>query len=159
MIYNVVLVFVLQQTDLLIHTHTHIFFLNILFHYSLSCVHMTVAQACLTLWDPTDYSPPGSFVHGIIQARMVEGLPFPPPGILLHWDADSLPPSRLEAHYGLSQDIEYSSLRCTVGPCCLSILHVIGCICSPQTPTPPPTSPLVTAHLFSMSLSPFLFHV
>ena len=25
-------------------------------------------------------------------------------------------------HYGLSQDIEYSSLCCTVGPCCLSIL-------------------------------------
>ena len=41
---------------------------------------MPVAQACLTLWDPMDYSPPGSSVHGIIQARMLEGLPFPPPG-------------------------------------------------------------------------------
>ena len=31
-------------------------------------------------------------------------------------------------HYGLLQDIEYSSLCYTVGPCCLSILHVIVCI-------------------------------
>ena len=30
-------------------------------------------------------------------------------------------------HYGLSQDIEYSSLCHTVGPCCLSILYMIVC--------------------------------
>ena len=39
-------------------------------------------------------------------------------------------------HYGLSQAIEYSCLCSTVGPCCLSILHVIVCICSSQTPNP-----------------------
>ena len=27
-------------------------------------------------------------------------------------------------HYGLSQDIEYSSLCYTIGPCCLSILYI-----------------------------------
>ena len=32
-------------------------------------------------------------------------------------------------HYGLSQDIEYSSLCYTVGPCCLSIPYIIVCIC------------------------------
>ena len=32
-------------------------------------------------------------------------------------------------HYGLSQDTEYSSLQYTVGPCCLSILYIIVCIC------------------------------
>ena len=32
-------------------------------------------------------------------------------------------------YYGLSQDIESSSLCYTVGPCCLSILYIIGCIC------------------------------
>ena len=32
-------------------------------------------------------------------------------------------------HYGLSQDIEYSSLCHRVGPCCLSILYIIICIC------------------------------
>ena len=29
-------------------------------------------QLCLTLWDPLDCSPPGSFVHGILQARILE---------------------------------------------------------------------------------------
>ena len=29
-----------------------------------------------------DYSPPGSSVHGILQARILEWLPFPPPGDL-----------------------------------------------------------------------------
>ena len=31
-----------------------------------------VAQSCLTLSDPTNYSPPGSSVHGIFQARILE---------------------------------------------------------------------------------------
>ena len=32
-------------------------------------------------------------------------------------------------YYGLSQDIEYSSLCYAVGPCCLCIPNVIVCIC------------------------------
>ena len=28
------------------------------------------------------YTPPGSSVHGIVQARILEWLPFPPPGDL-----------------------------------------------------------------------------
>ena len=36
-----------------------------------------VTQLCPTLWDPMDYSPPGSSVHGIFQARYWSGLPFP----------------------------------------------------------------------------------
>ena len=31
-----------------------------------------VAQLCPTLCDPMDYSPPGSSVHGILQARILE---------------------------------------------------------------------------------------
>ena len=31
-----------------------------------------VAQSCLTLSDPVDYSPPGSSIHGILQARTLE---------------------------------------------------------------------------------------
>ena len=31
-----------------------------------------VAQSCLTLSDPMDYSLPGSSVHGIFQARVLE---------------------------------------------------------------------------------------
>ena len=32
-------------------------------------------------------------------------------------------------HYRLLQDIEYSSLFCTVGPCWLSILYIVVGIC------------------------------
>ena len=31
-----------------------------------------IAQSCLTLCDPMDCSPPGSSVHGILQARIQE---------------------------------------------------------------------------------------
>ena len=31
-----------------------------------------VTQLCLTLCDPVDCSPPGSSVHGILQARILE---------------------------------------------------------------------------------------
>ena len=39
---------------------------------SLYYVVCLVAQSCLTLCDPLDYSPPGSSVHGIFQARILE---------------------------------------------------------------------------------------
>ena len=39
-------------------------------------------QSYLTLCDPMDYSPPGSSVHGILQARIPEWLWFPSPGHL-----------------------------------------------------------------------------
>ena len=35
------------------------------------CVCMC-AQSCLTLCDPMDYIPPGSSVHGLFQARILE---------------------------------------------------------------------------------------
>ena len=31
-----------------------------------------VTQSCLTLCDPMDYSLPGSSLHGILQARVLE---------------------------------------------------------------------------------------
>ena len=45
--------------------------------YSLLCVNVCavlclVTQSCPTLCDPMDCSPPGSSVHGILQARMME---------------------------------------------------------------------------------------
>ena len=36
------------------------------------CVCVLVAQLCLTLCGPINCSPPGSFVHGILQARILE---------------------------------------------------------------------------------------
>ena len=35
-------------------------------------VKALIAQLCLTFFDPMDYSPPGSSVHGILQARILE---------------------------------------------------------------------------------------
>ena len=43
-------------------------------------VCVLVAQSCPTLCDPMDHSPSGSYVHGILQARIRSGLPFPFPG-------------------------------------------------------------------------------
>ena len=39
-------------------------------------------QSCPALCDPMDCSPSGSSVHGIFQARILSGLPFPSPGDL-----------------------------------------------------------------------------
>jgi len=39
--------------------------------------YVLVAQSCLTLLDPMDCGPPGSFVHGILQARILEWTAIP----------------------------------------------------------------------------------
>ena len=61
-----------------------------------ACMHATLRQSCLTLCNPMDCSPPGSSVHGILQARILEWVA--QPGIeledvsyisLLHWQAGS----------------------------------------------------------------------
>ena len=45
-------------------------------HFLLQCMRVKseseVAQLCLTLRNPMDYSPPGSSIHGIFQARVLE---------------------------------------------------------------------------------------
>ena len=37
-----------------------------------ACVHAKSPQSCLILWDPMECNPPGSSVHGIFQARILE---------------------------------------------------------------------------------------
>ena len=37
-----------------------------------ACMRALLLQTCLPLFDPVDGSPPGSFVHGILQARILE---------------------------------------------------------------------------------------
>ena len=90
-------------------------------------------QSCPTLCDPVDCSQPGSFVHGILQARILECLPCPFPGdlpnpgkrhnpsllCLLHWQVGSLPlappgkPSRSNRGNGRGRAIQ---------PVCISSL-------------------------------------
>ena len=57
-------------------------------------------QSCLTLCNPMDCSLPGSSVHGILQARILEWVAIPSPGDLpnpgiepqsLALQADSIP--------------------------------------------------------------------
>ena len=59
-------------------------------------VKVLVTQSCLTLCDPMDYSPPGSSVHRILQARTLE------------WVAISF--SR-----GSSQSRDWSPVSCMAG--------------------------------------------
>ena len=39
---------------------------------TITCVRAQSLQSCLTLCDPLDHGPPGSSVHGILQARVLE---------------------------------------------------------------------------------------
>ena len=41
-----------------------------------------VAQSCPALYNPMDCSLRGSSIHGMFQARVLDGLPFPSPGDL-----------------------------------------------------------------------------
>ena len=50
-------------------------------------MYAKMLQSCLTLCDPMDCSPPGSSVHGILQAR------------ILPWVA--MPSSRASSHPGI----------------------------------------------------------
>ena len=69
--------------------------------------------SCLTLCDPVDCSLPDFSVHGILQARVPEGLPFPSPEDLPNPEnepgspelqADPLPPEPLGKHIDRQTD-------------------------------------------------------
>ena len=51
-------------------------------------MEVKVAQLCPTLWDPTDYT-----VHGILQARILEGVAFPFSGDLLNPGIEPVSPA------------------------------------------------------------------
>ena len=46
-------------------------------YYYLVCVFVPSLQICLTLCDPMDCNSPGSSVHGILQARILEWVAMP----------------------------------------------------------------------------------
>ena len=46
-------------------------------HEFSACMHAKSLQLCLTLCDPVDCNPPGSSVHAISQARLLEWLAMP----------------------------------------------------------------------------------
>ena len=101
-----------------------------------------ITKSCLTLSNPMDCSPPGSSVHGISQARILEWTAMPSSrgssqpkdqicvssvSCIGTWVFLPLvPPGRLSSSilfkiifsFRSLQNIEQSSLCCIVGPCC-----------------------------------------
>ena len=84
------------------HTHTQIY---------ITCMRAKSLQSCLTLCDPMDHSPPGSSVHRILQASILEWLALSSSrgsssirdqthiSCLLHWQSGFLPADPLgKAH-------------------------------------------------------------
>ena len=65
----------------------------LLFSYYISLsVKKSACSVVLDFWDPMDYSPPGSSVHGIILQKYWSGLPFPPSGDLPNPEIESVSP-------------------------------------------------------------------
>ena len=79
----------IDETFFTMYTHIHTciymcvcesyisFFLCLFWDLSYLKVKMLVTQLCLTLCDTMDCSPPGSSVHGIFQARILEWVAIP----------------------------------------------------------------------------------
>ena len=55
----------------LLYKYMYPLFLTLFPYKPLQCIWCLVAQSCLTLCNPMDCSPPGSSVHGILQARIL----------------------------------------------------------------------------------------
>ena len=90
----------------------------------------SVTQSCLTLCNPMDYCPLGSFVHEFSRQEYCSGLPFPSPGNLLHpgtepvfpiWQLDSLSLSHLESPEHLL------CLLCSVVQLCPILCSPVDC--------------------------------
>ena len=76
--------------------------LSTFFYKGHACMHAKSLELCPTLCDPVDSSPPGSSVHGTLQARvpechaLLQGI-FPTQRsnlrllCILHWQVNSLP--------------------------------------------------------------------
>ena len=86
--------------------------MSVVFKPLINCGGSLVTQSCPTLCEPVGCSPPGSSVHGILQARILEWVPMPSSKVifqtqgsnphllcLLHWQAGSLPLVPPGPHY------------------------------------------------------------
>ena len=129
MVYNIVLTSVQQQSDSL-----------------MCCAQLFCLFQCCNSMDCVAHQAPQSTEFS--RQEYWSELPFSPPGDLPDpWIKPVSPASPILAgrffttvspiiyvlfniifHYGLSQDIEYDSVCCTVGHCCPSIPWVIVCI-------------------------------
>ena len=113
-------------------------------------VNMLVTQLCLTLCDPMGCSLPGSSVHGILQARILEWVAISSPGDLPNLGIDPGSPS-LQADCLLS---EPQQMACITSPgfCNLSGLEGPSC----HSPCINPTNPTGPTPNATFSQKPFL---
>ena len=57
---------------MLIHIYINKYICTYIIDYHLGACQVHATQSCPTLCDPVDCSQPGSFIHGIFQARILE---------------------------------------------------------------------------------------
>ena len=81
---------------------------------------MLVIQLCPTLCDPMDCSPPGSSVHGILQAKILEWVSFPSPGDIPDPGIETRFPA-LQILYHLNHQGSSKTMECFTN--CISFLH------------------------------------
>ena len=83
-------------------------------------------QSCPTLCNPMDCSPPGSCIHGILQARILNGLPYPSPGDLPKAEIEPGSPA-LKADYLLSEPLGKPFIRFMLkdeNRCCYQNIYI-----------------------------------
>ena len=85
--------------------------------YVCACVHPQSLQPCLTLWDPCTVTPPGSSVHEIFPARVLEWVTMPS-----SWD---LPDLKFES---MSHELQVNFLP--LRGCSCEQWMVLGCLAS-----------------------------
>ena len=96
-----------------------------------SCMCPKLLQLCPAICDSMDWSPPGSSVQGILQARILEGLSCPPPGII----ADSwIKPASLMS---LALAGEFFTTRATWEAPAAKSLQSYSTLCDPIDGSPP----------------------
>ena len=97
---------------------------------SLKLAQGSVAQSCLTLWDPTDRSPPGSSVHG--------NSPGNNPGVGCHFF--------LQGIFRTRDCTQFSSIS----------RQILYCLSHQGSPTPPKTGP-EGASIYVSCTAPWFF--
>ena len=147
--------------------------------YLCMCVYVyvcvLVAQSCLTLWDPIDCSPPGSSVHGLLQARLLEwvAIPFsrrssqPRDWTQVSHIVDRFQMDKYTFVFIFFSIMGYHRIL-NIVPCAIQkdlVVYSLSTDTNSHLPIPnshsyplSPHFPLCNTNLFSMSLILFLFH-
>ena len=86
-------------------------------------IFATSPQSCPTLWNSTDRSPPGSSVHGILQARVLEWVSVPSSRVS-SWPRDQTCLSCIAAELFITKSLR-KSLKTQEGNCKCTLLSEI----------------------------------